>query len=216
MKRGWLAAFTWCLAACVASHAQATMRITEWLYSGNDGEFIEFTNVGAAPIDMTGWSFDDDSRLPGTVSLSGFGVVAPGASVILTENPDIVFRASWSLPASVAVLGLNTTNLGRTDEINLFDGASQLADRLTYSDQNIPGSIRTQNISGNPKTLGALGVNDVKQWQLSTVGDAYGSYAAAGGDVANPGKFSLYVAIPEPTGALLMLVGVGCAARRRK
>ena len=60
------------LAACgvFASSAQAaTIQITEWMYQGaaEKGEFIEFTNMGASAIDMTGWSFDDDSRNAGTV-----------------------------------------------------------------------------------------------------------------------------------------------------
>src|SRR6185312_7524044 len=105
----------------VASSAAAEMRITEYMYSGANGEFIEFTNVGDAPIDMTGWSFDDDSETPGTVDLSAFGTVAAGESVILTETAAADFRTAWSLCDAVKVIGGNTTNLGRDDEINLFD-----------------------------------------------------------------------------------------------
>lgn len=65
------------LAAGTAS-AHAQVRITEWMYSGNPGEYVEFTNLGPAAVDFTGWSFDDDSRTPGVFSLSGFGVVQPG------------------------------------------------------------------------------------------------------------------------------------------
>jgi hypothetical protein len=59
------------------------MRITEYMYSGLGGEFIEFTNRSDAPIDMTGWSYDDDHAVPGAFSLSAFGVVQPGESVVL-------------------------------------------------------------------------------------------------------------------------------------
>ena len=44
------------------SHASATMRITEYMYSGVGGEFVEFTNVGSSPVNMTGWSFSDEDR----------------------------------------------------------------------------------------------------------------------------------------------------------
>ena len=44
------------------------MRITEFMYSGTNGEFVEFTNVGNAALDLSGWSFDDDSRTPGNDS----------------------------------------------------------------------------------------------------------------------------------------------------
>ncbi|WP_164473232.1 lamin tail domain-containing protein, partial [Clostridium sp. E02] len=123
------------------------MQITEFMYQGANGEFIEFTNVGTAPVDLTGWSFDDDSRLAGTVDLSAFGAVQPGESVILAEASEAEFRAAWGLYASFKVVGGLTTNLGRADEINLFDASGNLVDRLTYSDQTFPGTPRTQGIS---------------------------------------------------------------------
>ena len=77
-----------------SSMAKAQMRITEFLYSGANGEFVEFTNVGSTPIDMTGWSFDDATRHVGVHSLTGFGTVQPGESVIVTEtSPVSAFRA---------------------------------------------------------------------------------------------------------------------------
>lgn len=188
--------------------ATAQMRITEWMYNDSPEEFIEFTNIGAAPIDMNGWSFDDDSRLAGTVSLSAFGIVQPGASVILAEDTATNFRNNWSLPASVGVIGSNATNLGRGDEINLFDSANGLVDRLTYGDQAIPGTIRTLAVSGNPKNRGVLGTNDVHQWQLSFVGDAFGSYVSATGQVGNPGKFP---GVPEPGSLVLIAIGAVAA-----
>ena len=54
------------LASCAAG-AQAQVQITEWLY--NTSEFIEFTNLGKTAVSFAGWSFDDDSRAAGTVSL---------------------------------------------------------------------------------------------------------------------------------------------------
>ncbi len=62
--------FRFAIAALAASAgtASANIRITEYLYQGLNGstqvtfEYIELTNLSAAPIDMTGWSFDDDGR----------------------------------------------------------------------------------------------------------------------------------------------------------
>jgi len=99
----------------VASSAAAEMRITEYMYSGGNGEFIEFTNVGNAPVDLAGWSFSDSAEAPGAVDLSAFGTVAAGESVILTETAAADFRTAWSLCDAVKVIGGNTTNLGRDD-----------------------------------------------------------------------------------------------------
>ncbi len=52
--------------------------------------------------------------------------------------------------AGVKVVGENAANLGRADEINLFDANGTLIDRLTYGDQRFAGTIRAQNRSGNP------------------------------------------------------------------
>ena len=77
------------------------------------------------------------------------------------------------------MLGLNTINLGRNDEINLFDVAI-LVDRLTYGDQTFAGTLRTQNFSGRPDSSAALGANNVSLWVLSAVGDAEGSFIVDG------------------------------------
>lgn len=173
------------------------VRITEYMYSGNNGEFIEFTNVCNDPVDMTNWSFDDDSRIPGTQDLSAFGVIQPGESVLLTESGSSDFRMAWNLCSEVKVIGNLSANLGRNDEINLFDQNGELADRLTYGDQNFPASVRTQNASGWVSVSG-LGNNDPYEWTLSTVGDSEFSYTSVGGDIGNPGKSTLALQSYDP------------------
>ncbi len=165
------------------------VQITEYMYSGSNDEFIEFTNLGNSPVDMTGWSFDDDSRTPGTVDLSAFGIVQPGESVILAESADAAFRTAWGLSNSVKVIGGLTSNLGREDEINLFDNNSQLVDRLTYGDERFPGTIRTQNISAWTEVENLTPAEINAEWQFSVVGDGQNSYTSTGGDVGNPGVY---------------------------
>lgn len=200
-----------------AVHAQ--VQITEWMYNGNGptGEYIEFTNLGTTAVDFSGWSFDDDSRVAGTVSLSAIGLLAPGASALLAEADAASFRAAWNLGSGVAVVGGNTTNLGRADEINLFDASGALVDRLTYGDAVFAGTVRTQNRSGNPGSLADLTPFTVTTgWVLASAGDAFGSYASSLGDLGNPGAFLLPV--PEPGSWALLLAGSAVVARlvRRK
>lgn len=175
--------------------AAAGMRLTEWMYQGASGEFMEFTNLSDQPIDLTGWSVDDDHAVAGTFSLTPFGVVQPGESVIVTESPAAAFRAAWGLDGSVKIIGDYGTkgfpgnSLGRSDQINLYDNAQTLVDRLSYGDQTIPGSPRTQNASGQAP-CSVIGRDDAAGWTLSAVGDAFGSERAVEStDVGTPGRF---------------------------
>lgn len=194
--------------AGIAGTASAQIAITEYMYSANFAEYVEFTNLSNAPVDMTGWSYDDVSREPGTLDLSAFGVVAPGESVIITEESADDFNTVWGL-SGVKVIGEYTNNLGRGDEINLYDAGGNLIDQLTYGDEDFPGTIRAQDFSGNP-VPGAVGNNDIAGWVLAFEGDSFGSYLSAFGDVGNPGTF-----IPAPAPIALLGLGGLVALRRR-
>ena len=202
-------------ALLAAGHASAAdVYLTEWMYKGNGGEFVEFTHLGCAAIDFAGWSYDDDSRIPGVLNLSAFGLVAPGESVIITEDSAAKFRADWNLDASVKVIGSYTNNLGNGDEINLFDALGQLADRLTYGT-----NPRTDGTSGRPDSLAALGANDVSLWVFSQVGDADGSWLSVNLDLGSPGQFNADTSeVPVPAAAWLFgsaLIGLLGGKRRR-
>lgn len=186
------------LFGCLAPVVSGDIVITEWMYngagSGSKGEFVEFTNVGPDAIDMTGWSFDDDSRIPGTISLSAFGVVAPGESAILTDETAEDFAAIWGL-SGVKIIGGNTANLGRNDEINLYDAGANLVDRLTYGDEAFPGTVRTANQSCNIPATDYGYVVVQPSWVLATDGDSYGSKVSTRGEVGSPGRIVGYARV---------------------
>jgi uncharacterized protein YjiK len=165
------------------------IQITEYSYSSANGEFVEFTNTGTTAVDMTGWSFDDNTPSAVPFSLSAFGVVKAGESVIVTETAEATFRTAWGIPATVKVIGGSTEGLGRADEINLYDNNKVLVDKLTYDDATIAGSVRTQNVSAWTDSAN-LGKNDAAKWKLSAVGDTQGSKTSVtGGDIGNPGSY---------------------------
>ena len=200
------------IAMMAASPVSADIVISEWMYNGlgagSTGEFVELTNTGPLAVNMDNWTFDDDSQTPGTVNLSGFGVVQPGQSVIITDDTAAVFAANWGL-SGVAIIGGNTANLGRNDEINIYDDGNALVDRLTYGDQNFPGTIRTQNRSGNIPASDYGFTTVQTSWVLATAGDAFGSYASTRGEIGSPGV------IPEPTTLAMLALGATALIRRK-
>lgn len=203
-----------------ATAAQAQIRITEWSYQGADGEYIEITNIGTSPVNLAGWSFDDNSRTAGSFDISSLGVLGAYQSAVIADVSASAFRTAWGLSAAVPVVGGNSNNLGRADEINIYDDGNALVDRLTFDDQSAMGP-RTQNKSGNPTSLAALGTNNANLWVLAINGDAYGSHFSTLGDLGNPGTFSL---VPEPSTVIMLatgcvlLAGRGCRQwlRRRR
>lgn len=166
--------------------AQDSVRITEWMYKGNFAEFVEITNLGAAPVDLAGWSLDDDSATPGTVDLSPLGVLAPNESAIVTEAIGALFATEWSL-SGVKILTQSLANLARNDQINVYDAGGVLHDRLTFGDQDFPGSPRTDAISAYVCDE-TVGVDYVWGWTSSALGDAQGSALSLSGDIGSPGQ----------------------------
>jgi hypothetical protein len=166
------------------------MGITEWMYSGTDGGFIEFTNIGSEAVDLSGWNFCDNSTGP-AVDLSDFGIVEPGNSVILTEASAESFAAAWAL-TDVNIIGDCPLRLNRNDQINLFDSNHVLVDRLDYGDEDYLGSPRTKNVSCNIPALDYSKTCAQMSWKLAFVGDSFGSRMSAGGDIASPGRILGY------------------------
>lgn len=215
-----LAAASLCTAATAAG-----MQITEYMYQGTniagvDGEFAEFTNMGPTAIDLTGWWFMDSTSGTPDVSLSAFGVVGVGESVILSQAPAADFRTAWGLAPTVKVIGGNVRNLGRQDQINLYDNLGALVDSLTYGDPgsspSMPG-VRTQNKSCTIPVADLGLTSSSSSWTLAAVGDAYGSKkAVSSADIANPGY---YYSVPEPGSIIALLSGIvglcGLIRRRR-
>jgi hypothetical protein len=184
------------LPVTILDATQGNIRITEYMYGGVNGEYVEFTNVSSTPVDMTGWSFDDNTRLAGSQNLTPFGIVQAGESVILTEAPADSFRLAWHLCPTIKVVGDNVNNMGRADEINLFNASTALVDRLTYDDQTL-GGVRASGKSAWVSAAG-LGINKSTMWTLSAAADTLGSHTSNGGDIGSPGKSPRATVIFDP------------------
>jgi len=163
------------------------VRITEYMYKGAGGEFIEITNMSNSSISLSGWSIDDKSGNPGTVPLSGS--LAAGQSKVITESDSFFFALDWGIPGGQVLSMGDNSLLGRNDTIYLFDGSGDVVDKLTYGDEDFAGSVRTDGISATGCSS-ALGTNDPFAWILASSGDTLGSFTAGNGfDIGSPGVY---------------------------
>lgn len=106
----------------------------------------------------------------------------------------------------------NIHDLGRSDEINLYDASAALVDRPTCSDAVYPSMVRAQDASDTPSALAHLVPQTMTAGSArASVGDAYASTTSTGGNIGNPGAFTL--AVPSPSTYALRLGGLALLAR---
>jgi len=173
------------------------MRITEFAYGGKvagagggDGEYAELTNIGDAPADLTGWTYDNSVANAATgLSLSSLGTVAPGESVIVTDLSAAEFRSDWGLKGSVKVLSNGKTHTlnGGPNAIHVYDNTGAEVDSVSYASG-------FESAKGKAAWVDAAHVGakaDTTGWTIATVGDAEGSWTSTTGSVGSPGVSSL-------------------------
>ncbi|HWA65850.1 MAG TPA: lamin tail domain-containing protein, partial [Mycobacteriales bacterium] len=188
-----------------ASASGADIEITEIAYGGlasgshaypgdsGDGEYVELTNVGTAAQDFTGWTYgvNKSTTTPtsGSVSLSGFGTVQPGESVIITDLTPADFRTEWGLKVSVKVINdLPTTIDSGPDTVAVFDNGGTLVDSVGYA----KGAFSGKGVSAEVLSGQTASTTIPTGWQdPSTVGDADGAWTSANGAVGSPGTSAL-------------------------
>jgi len=195
-----------------AAHADgADIQITEIAYGGKasiagddgDGEYVELTDVGDAPQDFTGWTYaaNQSTTTPaaGVVDLSGFGMVQPGESVIITDLTPADFRTEWGLKSSVKVIQDGSETIGSgPDTVAVFDETGALVDSLGYAAKGTtPGGFSGKGVSAEVEA-GQLGAADISSgWtNPATVGDTDGAWTSASGAVGSPGTSALGTRTP--------------------
>ncbi len=148
-------------------------------------DWFEVTNVGSAPVDMTGWTMDDNSNSASlAVPIAGVGSVAPGQSVVLIEGTSATaanFVTAWfggSAPAGFVIGTYSGSGVGlsaTSDAVNLFNAAGKLMTGVTF------GAATTNKSFDNAAGLATV-------TQLSAVGVNGAFVAADGVETGSPGK----------------------------
>lgn len=175
--------------------------------SAANADWWELYNNGASAVDLTGYSWDDDSATPGSADFNG-AIINPGQAIIIcgeTIGQEAAWAMLWGL-SGVTVINLGNTefqNLSSAgDTINLFDATSTLIASTTIGAATSGFSFE-YDADGQAMGLSVNGENGAFQATLN---------AGGGPDVGSPGTV-----VPEPgTLALLGLGGVLAAFARAR
>ncbi|MBI1315369.1 T9SS type A sorting domain-containing protein [bacterium] len=167
-----------------------------------DAEWFEIANVGAVPVDLNGWSWDDATNTPGAHTFGSL-TLAPGARIVVGD------WASASTPAWLAEWYLTGSGLQvvGTDQFNTigFSAIDNTGDQLYLYEPN--NTLHNTVVVGAPTS----GVSHTYAGGTSTGASAVGvggAYASIGGDIASPGNLSPNIPSAIPTYALDQIDGV--------
>ncbi len=174
----------WMAVLLVVSAARADLHVTEVMsksISTNPAalvDWFELYNSGPGAVDLSAYSWDDNSAAPGSCGFNNY-VLPAGACYIITQgatNQEAAFRAAWELPAPVAVWNAGNAAFQNFssggDQVHVFNGGGS-------------------NVAG--VSFGAATDGVAFQWSrqgvylgLSVTGQ-YGAWQMPGGDVGSPG-----------------------------
>ena len=106
------------------------LRITELMYNpigGSSYEFLEVQNIGATPLDVSGFSFSGI-----TFVFPNGTIIQPGAVLVLANNGN---SSAWATRyPGVSVFGYYGGNLNNGGErIAIFDASGNLVTEVTYN-----------------------------------------------------------------------------------
>lgn len=175
------------------------LAVTEIMPSSNQsnlaGDWFELTNYGSDPIDINGFSWDDNSQTPGTHTFGGSFTIAAGESVIVLDevNADVAaWLANWGQSTSglrviakddLGPIGFSGLSSGG-DEVNLYDDNGALIQSVGYLGTDVTAGFSIQ-VDTNGVVTGA------------SVDGVDGAYTSLGGDVGNPGNLPPTFSIDE-------------------
>ena len=168
------------------------LAITEIMASSNDpntlisDDWFEITNYGSSAVDLGGFSWDDNSWLPGTVVFPSM-VIAPGEAIVVAQIDSVnepAFRNAWNLGPWVQVLVNEDFTIGQPGFSSSGDGVA------LFDTSSTPIEICRAEF-----TLALAGFSVEFDTACTYVGNSTvgvrGAYASTGSDVGSPGNQSI-------------------------
>ncbi len=177
--------------ASVNSNLVITEVMSESAHSGGtNGDWWELSYTGSSTVDLTGYSWDDDSNIAGTVTFGSI-TIGPNESIVILDDDGSLtasWKSEWALGGGVNVYDQSYfsvfSGLDSIDDVYLYDPSGKMVSSVTY-----PGS--QTGFSNGWDTNGIfLG------FSVAGKKDAYQSTNPAG-DVASPGDAVSYYSCGE-------------------
>ena len=157
--------------ATLALPLSAQLRITEVMPDSNhsdsnaNGDWFEITNTGINPVNVSGFSFDDDSATAGSSgSFPSHSLAAGESLIVLNEVSATNFRTLWNLPATFRIITnieiSDYQGLGRNgDAVFLYNNFGTLIDSFPFGSAtegftfarfddgtNVPGNLSIEGL----------------------------------------------------------------------
>jgi hypothetical protein len=197
----------------VSFMSRADLVITEVMSSSShansqaNGDWWELYNSGLLAIDLSGYSWDDNTVTAGSADFNGLTIGVGQALIVCQETigAEQSWKDLWGL-SSVTVINLGNTefqNFGSGgDEVHLYNPSLVEIASVSFGTATSGYSFEWDS-TGNSLGLSVLGENGAFQATLD---------AGGGPDIASPG---FVVVTPEPGAfALLALGGLVLIGRR--
>ncbi len=171
------ALFLLCLSA---SSVLADLVITEIMgrsghSSPTDVDWWELTNTGPIPINLLGYSWDDNHQRVG-MNIFPDMVIDANESIIIRDTVDAseeVWRFDWGLGPEITIHAPSTfSRLGNDDGVFLYDAAEQLITSITYG-SSIVGFSNAWDT--NSVSLGTSRDGEYGAWHSSNLSPDTGS-----------------------------------------
>ena len=186
--------------------AQAQLKISEVESSETSGSFavsdwFELSNLGASPVNITGFKMDDNSdSFSLSVPMSGITSIGAGESVVFFEVTGATpltmqgFKDWWApgLGSSAQIGTYSGAGVGLSsggDGVNIFDSTGTQIDGVAFGAATTGTTFKFDNgaIGRSPTGLSQNGVN--------------GAFTSGNGDIGSPGVNP----VPEPS-----ILALGC------
>ncbi len=187
--------------------APPTLFVTEIHSSPSDAlgaaDYWELTNHGTVAVNLSGFTWDDESRsfaegqpwaFPNGTS------IAAGESIIITTADPAAFRTWWGLEPTVQVLQtVDAPGLGQNDGIALFDNTGRELFFVSYAAQGFLRPDGSAALGGHAGVSGGGATTDALVWDVPSgvispryVAAQVGTYQAfqapGATDIGSPGR----------------------------